>query len=48
MHADSDHLPIHTIINIETPLAKAPKWRNWKAMDRPKFMKFIEENIGAL
>jgi hypothetical protein len=48
MHADSNHLPIHTIIDIETPLAKAPKRRNWKAMDRPKFTKFIEENIRAL
>jgi endonuclease/exonuclease/phosphatase family metal-dependent hydrolase len=28
IHADSDHLPIRTIINIKTPLTKAPRRRN--------------------
>jgi hypothetical protein len=48
IHADSDHLLIHTIINVKTPLPRPPRRRNWKAMDRPKFTKFVEENLGAL
>jgi endonuclease/exonuclease/phosphatase family metal-dependent hydrolase len=48
IHADSDHLPIRTLIDIETPLTDPPKWRNWKAMDRPKFTKFVEENLATL
>jgi hypothetical protein len=48
IHADSDHLPIRTVIDIETPLADPRKRRNWKAMDRPKFTKFVEENLKSL
>jgi hypothetical protein len=48
IHADSDHLPIRTIIDVKTPLPRPPRRRNWKAMDRPKFTKFVEENLGAL
>jgi hypothetical protein len=48
IHADSDHLLICMVIDIKTPLADPPKWRNWKAMDRPKFIKFVEENLKLL
>jgi hypothetical protein len=48
IHADSDHLPIRMIIDVKTPLPRPPRRRNWKAMDRPKFTKFVEENLGAL
>jgi hypothetical protein len=48
IHTDSDHLPIRTIIDVKTPLSRPPRRRNWKAMDRPKFTKFVEENLGAL
>jgi hypothetical protein len=48
IHADYDHLPIRTIIGVETPLTRLPRQRNWKAMDRPKFTKFVEENLGTL
>jgi hypothetical protein len=48
IHADSNHLLIRTIIDVKTPLPRPPRQRNWKAMDRPKFTKFMEENLGAL
>jgi hypothetical protein len=48
IHANSNHLPIRTLIDIKTPLTDPLKWRNWKAMDRPKFTKFIEENLATL
>jgi hypothetical protein len=48
IHADSDHLPIRTIIDVETPLIRPPRRRNWKAIDKPKFTKFVEENLRTL
>ncbi|KAL4765145.1 uncharacterized protein BDW70DRAFT_128561 [Aspergillus foveolatus] len=48
IHADSVHLSICILININTPLAEAPRRRNWKAMNRPKFTKLIEDNPGIL
>jgi hypothetical protein len=48
IHANSNHLPIRTLINIETPITDPPKRRNWKAMDRPKFTKFVKENLAIL
>jgi hypothetical protein len=42
IHADSNHLLIYIIINIKTPLIEALRQRNLKAIDRPKFIKFIE------
>jgi len=47
-HADSDHLPIRTILDINTPEAIQPKRRLWKAMDTDKFDKFVAENLGNL
>lgn len=46
VHADSDHLPIRTIINFATAEpAEAPKRRNWKGMDEDKFLTFVNTNL---
>jgi hypothetical protein len=48
IHADSNHLLIRTLIDIKTPITDPLKQRNWKAMDRPKFTKFVKENLVIL
>jgi hypothetical protein len=48
IHANSDHLLICTIINVKTPLMTTMKRRNWKTINTPKFIKFVEENLGML
>ncbi|KAJ5195634.1 uncharacterized protein N7498_009072 [Penicillium cinerascens] len=46
IHADSDHLPIRTIIDFDTPQPEQEKKRrNWKAMDEDKFSKFVQTNL---
>jgi Ribonuclease HI len=46
VHADSDHLPVRTIIDFETEEpAEAPKRRNWKEMDEGKFLTFVNTNL---
>ncbi|OOQ82702.1 putative reverse transcriptase [Penicillium brasilianum] len=46
VHADSDHLPILTLLEINVPEAADPvKRRNWKAMDVEKFMAFVSVNL---
>ncbi|GMG17201.1 unnamed protein product [Aspergillus oryzae] len=46
IHADSDHLPIRTLIDIDTPEAEVPRRRNWKAMDAAKLRDFVAININ--
>jgi hypothetical protein len=46
VHADSDHLPIHSLIDINTQVAEDPVLRhNWKAMDKPKLIQFVNDNL---
>ncbi|KAJ6133707.1 hypothetical protein N7523_000029 [Penicillium sp. IBT 18751x] len=46
IHADSDHLPVCTILDFETAeAADAPKRRNWKSMDEDKFLTFVNTNL---
>jgi endonuclease/exonuclease/phosphatase family metal-dependent hydrolase len=46
VHADSDHLPILTLLEVDTPEAVDPvKRRNWKAMDVEKFLTFVSSNL---
>jgi hypothetical protein len=48
-HADSDHLPIWVLVDIETPtLPKDTKRRLWKVMDTEKFDKFVSANLAML
>ncbi|KAJ6020305.1 hypothetical protein N7499_003588 [Penicillium canescens] len=45
-HSHSDHLPIRTILDIQTTTpASTPKRRNWKAMETEKFDKFVAANL---
>jgi hypothetical protein len=45
-HADSDHLPIRTLLEINLPELPDPvKRRNWKAMDVEKFLTFVSSNL---
>jgi endonuclease/exonuclease/phosphatase family metal-dependent hydrolase len=45
-HADSDHLPIRTLLEINLPELSDPvKRRNWKAMDVEKFLTFVSSNL---
>jgi exonuclease III len=46
VHADSDHLPIRLLLDIDTPPTPAPKRRNWKAMDVQKLCEFVAANIN--
>ena len=41
----SDHYPIRTVIDIETPLFEKPKRRNWTATDSKVLKAFIEEHL---
>ncbi|KAJ5413841.1 hypothetical protein N7509_000468 [Penicillium cosmopolitanum] len=48
VHADSDHLPIHTLVDVETQVADDPVLRrNWKAMDEPKLVQFVNDNLQS-
>ncbi|KAJ5907780.1 hypothetical protein N7495_000462 [Penicillium taxi] len=45
IHADSDHLPILTTLEINTPKILETRRRQWKKMDISKFIKFVSENL---
>jgi hypothetical protein len=42
---DSDHWPIRTRIDIQTPIKEPPQRRNWKAIDMEKLTKILERDI---
>ncbi|KAJ5642579.1 hypothetical protein N7490_006579 [Penicillium lividum] len=44
-HADSDHLPIATSIDLETQYVEEARRRCWKAMDTEKFLEFVSANL---
>jgi hypothetical protein len=49
VHADSDHLPILTLLEINVPEAVDPvKRRNWKAIDVGKFLTFASANLSVM
>jgi hypothetical protein len=46
VYADSDHLPILTLLKINVLLAADPiKRRNWKAIDVEKFLALVLANL---
>lgn len=45
VHADSDHLPIYTILDVETQAEEPTRRRNWKSMDEEKFLEFVSANL---
>lgn len=47
-HADSDHLPIRVLLDIDTEPAIEVKRRLWKAMDTEKFDIFVADNLPRL
>ncbi|PWY96007.1 hypothetical protein BO94DRAFT_142784 [Aspergillus sclerotioniger CBS 115572] len=48
VHADSDHLPIATIIDLDTPLARSKPGRDWKAMNTKKMREFVKANMEGV
>ncbi|OQE59010.1 hypothetical protein PENNAL_c0342G04449, partial [Penicillium nalgiovense] len=44
-HADSDHLPIRTLLEVDTVPVVEIKRRLWKAMDTEKFDIFVADNL---
>jgi hypothetical protein len=49
VHADSDHLPIHTLLDIDTEeIEEPPLRRNWKAIDAKKLVDFVDANLKAV
>lgn len=44
--ADSDHLPIRTILDLAPQAYQPPKQRQWKAMDAPKLRQFVADNLS--
>lgn len=49
VHADSDHLPLLTLLDNNVPEAADPvKRRNWKAMDVEKFVAFASANLSTM
>lgn len=49
VHADSDHRPILTLLEINVPEAADPvKRRNWKAIDVEKFLTFASANLSTM
>ncbi|KAJ9480578.1 hypothetical protein VN97_g12974 [Penicillium thymicola] len=47
-HADSDHLPIRALLDIDTVPIVETKRRLWKAMDTEKFDVFVADNLLCL
>ncbi|KAJ5987694.1 hypothetical protein N7481_002904 [Penicillium waksmanii] len=48
VHADSDHFPIHSLVDVDTQVAEDPVLRrNWKAMDEPKLVQFVNDNLQS-
>ena len=43
----SDHFPIRTVLDIETPVLTQQKRRNWNATDEKKLIQKIEEDLQA-
>ncbi|KAJ5809036.1 reverse transcriptase [Penicillium pulvis] len=41
----SDHYPVRTTLDVQTPLFKAPERRNWSAMDDKILTEFIEKHV---
>ncbi|KAJ5953702.1 hypothetical protein N7454_000598 [Penicillium verhagenii] len=45
-HADSDHLPICTVVDLGTEEVEEPvRRRSWKSMDEKKFTEFVSANL---
>ena len=44
-HADSDHLPIRVLLNVDIEPPVETKRRLWKAMDTEKFDIFVADNL---
>jgi len=44
-HADSDHLPICTIMDVETQEVEEERRRCWKSIDVEKFTVFVSANL---
>ncbi|KAJ5212868.1 hypothetical protein N7449_000037 [Penicillium cf. viridicatum] len=47
-HADSDHLPIRALLDVDTAPIVETKRRLWKAMDTEKFDVFVADNLPRL
>ncbi|KAI9035708.1 uncharacterized protein KD926_002959 [Aspergillus affinis] len=45
IHADSDHLPIRTLIDIQTKTPEAQRRRNWKAYKVKELQTFVDLNL---
>jgi hypothetical protein len=49
VHADSDHLPILTLLEVNVPeTVEAVKRRNWKVMEVEKFLTFALANLCTM
>ncbi|THC87470.1 hypothetical protein EYZ11_013084 [Aspergillus tanneri] len=46
IHADSDHLPIHTLLDIHTATPEAQRRRNWKACNVKDLQAFVDLNLN--
>ncbi|KAJ5902900.1 hypothetical protein N7495_003428, partial [Penicillium taxi] len=44
-HADSDHMPIVTQIDLSTQCVEEARRRCWKVMDTKKFLEFVSANL---
>ena len=45
VHADSDHLPVRTELDLKTSEVEVIKRRCWKKMDEKKFLEFVSANL---
>ncbi|KAI9041807.1 putative RNA-directed DNA polymerase from transposon X-element [Aspergillus affinis] len=45
IHADSNHLPIRTLIDIQTKIPEAQRRRNWKACKVKDLQTFVDLNL---
>lgn len=46
VHTESDHFPIHSLVDVDTQVAEDPVLRrNLKAMDEPKLIQFVNNNL---
>jgi hypothetical protein len=49
VHANSDHLPILTLLGVNIPMAADPvRRRNWKAIEVKKFLTFASANLRTM
>ena len=44
----TDHVPVLTTLDLDVPMAATESWRNYRAMEWPKFREELAEQLAAI